>query len=356
MLVDHFIADGWRVIGPRAANGAIVYEPLRSGADLPKGLIDDQQPGSYRLTDGNPNRWFDYVVGPQNWKKWLFPAKQKLWSAEKTTDGFTVTAHEESYPKTVLFGVRPCDLSAIEILDSVFDNGDFTDTAYRERRQKTFIVTVQCARAASTCFCTSMRTGPRAKRGFDLALTELGESRDNAFLVESGSPDGDNVLTALDCPAPEKQHHDAAEKATQNAINDQSCHMPDDIRHLLRDNPEHPQWDDVADRCLSCANCTLACPTCFCSDVEDINDLSGDHTERWRSWDSCFSGAFSYIHGGSVRRSTKSRYRQWMTHKLSSWHDQFGTSGCVGCGRCIAWCPVGIDITAEAAVFAKDEE
>ena len=129
-----------------------------------------------------------------------------------------------------------------------------------------------------------------------------------------------------------------------------------DIRDLLLDNLDHPRWDAVASRCLSCANCTLVCPTCFCSAVEDTTDLSGEEAERARVWDSCFSVDYSYIHGGSVRQSGRSRYRQWMTHKLGTWFDQFGTSGCVGCGRCITWCPVGIDITEEVAAIRATEE
>ncbi|MSU91764.1 hypothetical protein GE300_19490 [Rhodobacteraceae bacterium 2CG4] len=167
-----------------------------------------------------------------------------------------------------------------------------------------------------------------------------------------GSARGAAILDLVELRAPEERHLQAAEAATKAAAESQTRRMVDNIPDLLRENPDHPHWDVVADRCLSCANCTLACPTCFCSDVEDVNDLTGDHTERWRTWDSCFTADFSYVHGGSVRRSTKSRYRQWLTHKLSTWHDQFGSSGCVGCGRCIAWCPVGIDITAEAAAFA----
>jgi formate hydrogenlyase subunit 6/NADH:ubiquinone oxidoreductase subunit I len=127
------------------------------------------------------------------------------------------------------------------------------------------------------------------------------------------------------------------------------------IKDLLYRNAEHPRWDEVATRCLSCANCTMVCPTCFCTTVEDVTDLTGEHAERWRKWDSCFTMDFSYIHGGSVRPSVKARYRQWLTHKLASWIDQFGVSGCVGCGRCITWCPAGIDITEEVRAIRDSE-
>ncbi len=127
------------------------------------------------------------------------------------------------------------------------------------------------------------------------------------------------------------------------------------LKDLLCRNYEHPRWDEVAARCLACANCTMACPTCFCTTVEDVTDLTGTHAERWRKWDSCFSLDFSYIHGGSVRSSARARYRQWMTHKLATWMDQFGTSGCVGCGRCITWCPVAIDITEEVRAIRESE-
>ena len=354
-IVDALRADGWRVIGPRLGDSAIVYDEIETADDLPRGFVDEQDGGHYRLRESGNERWFDYVVGPQNWKKWLFPARQKLWSASRTEDGFAIEPHRVDFPKTAIFGARACEIAAIEIQDRVFDNGDFADAGYRHRRDNTLIVAVQCARSAPTCFCSSMNTGPRAEAGFDIALTEL---EDGEFLVECGSDRGAEILERIDAPAAGTAAVAAAKEAaravTEQAARMQMRSMPENIAGLLKDNLEHPRWADVADRCLSCANCTLACPTCFCSDVEDVNDLSGDHTERWRVWDSCFSLDFSYIHGGAVRRSTLSRYRQWMTHKLSSWHDQFDTSGCVGCGRCITWCPVGIDITEEAAAFAAE--
>ena len=110
----------------------------------------------------------------------------------------------------------------------------------------------------------------------------------------------------------------------------------------------------MAERCLACGSCTSVCPTCFCVTTEDFTDLAAGLSRRVRRWDSCFSVDFTYIHGGNVRTSIAARYRQWLTHKLGSWHEQFGTPGCVGCGRCITWCPAGIDITEEAGVLRRD--
>ncbi|MFC2967893.1 4Fe-4S dicluster domain-containing protein [Acidimangrovimonas pyrenivorans] len=351
-LLQRLAAQGWRVIGPKPRDGAICYEEIGPG-DLPRGMTDSQQPGQYRLEPGDPGRWFDYVVGPQSWKKWLFPARQKLWSAARDGSGFTVEAPGDAWPKTAFFGVRPCEIAAMGIQDRVFDNGSFADPGYGARRAETLIVTVNCARAAETCFCAAMNTGPRAEGGYDLALTELERG---GFLLEVGSAAGAALLDGLDLAPAGPDHVEAGRAVSRATAASQSRSMPAEIAPILRDAAEHPQWELVADRCLSCANCTLVCPTCFCSDVEDSTDLSGDHAERWRVWDSCFTAEFSHVHGGSVRQSTRSRYRQWMTHKLSSWHDQFGTSGCTGCGRCIAWCPVGIDITEEAAAFAASKE
>ncbi|MGI1661477.1 4Fe-4S dicluster domain-containing protein [Palleronia sp. KMU-117] len=356
-LLAVLLGRGFRVIAPQEADGVIAYAPLSDPDGLPRGRIDEQSPGSYRLTDGDPERWFDQVVGPGSWKAWLYPARRKLWSAERSAEGLRFDTPDDPWPETVFFGVRPCELAAMERQDDVFGSGPFADGAYGRRRAGTLVVVVQCARAAETCFCASMGTGPRADAGFDLAITELASDAGPRLLVESGSDAGQAILADLAAPAAADDDLAEARRVADATARAQVRHMPAEVAEGLPRRPGAAVWDEIATRCLACANCTLACPTCFCSDVEETSDLTGEHAERWRVWDSCFSADFSYIHGGSVRPSTAARYRQWMTHKLAWWHDQFGASGCVGCGRCITWCPVGIDIVAEAtAVLACPEE
>jgi sulfhydrogenase subunit beta (sulfur reductase) len=351
---------GYTLIGPTVRQRAVVYDEIESAADLPAGVVDDQDGGTYRIAE-RPGEvgLFGHNVGPNSWKERLFVPRLRLWRARRSDDG-EVTFDEEQAetPRQAFIGVRSCDLHAILVQDRTFVEGTYVDPDYEARRNNCFIVAVNCAQAAKTCFCVSMDTGPRATTGFDLVLTELLDDGGHRFLAEVGTDAGAEVLAEVTTRASEPADERRAEAAVERAAQQQVRHLDTtDIRDLLYRNLEHPRWDDVADRCLSCGNCTMVCPTCFCSTVEDVTDLTGDGAERVRGWDSCFSLEHSYVHGGVVRASVRSRYRQWMTHKLASWIDQFGTSGCIGCGRCITWCPVAIDITEEvAAIRATDGE
>lgn len=346
---------GFRVLGPTVRDGAIVYDDLESAAELPIGWTDRQEPGTYRLERREDEARFGYAVGPHSWKQFLFPARLRLWRAR--ANGGAPVVEEDSPDETPLafIGVRACELNAIGIQDRVFTGGKFVDGDYAARRRGIFVVAVNCGEPAGTCFCVSMDAGPRVGEGYDLALTEILEG-EHRFLVEAGTPAGAEVLAELPSRPAEGADVEDATAVVDSAAARMGRTMDSvGLRDLLADNLEHPRWDDVAKRCLTCGNCTMVCPTCFCSSVEDSTDLSGTEATRTRVWDTCFSLDYSYIHGGSVRASARSRYRQWMTHKLGTWHDQFGTSGCVGCGRCIAWCPVGIDITAEVAALRGEE-
>jgi len=351
-LFDVLAAREYEVIGPTVDQEAIVYDRLTSIDDLPRGWTDVQEPGKYRLESREDQALFGYSVGPHSWKKNLFPPVSTLSVGERTEEGWQFREPEESTPRYAFLGVRACELAALQIQDRVFTGGPYVDTPYQRRRMQALVIAVNCTQAAATCFCTSMNTGPRCQQGFDLALTELSDG----FQVEVGTDLGEEILQELETVEISPAQETRAAAARQNAVDQIEREFDTtDIRDLLLSNLEHPQWNDVADRCLSCTNCTMVCPTCFCSSVEEVSDLSGDHVERERVWDSCFNVEFSYMNGGLVRNSIRNRYRQWMTHKLATWIDQFGTSGCVGCGRCITWCPVGIDLTEEVAAIPKSQ-
>jgi sulfhydrogenase subunit beta (sulfur reductase) len=353
-------ARGYTVIGPTVRDRAIVYEEIEACAELPVGWSDEQDGGHYRLVPRDDEALFAYNVGPHSWKRFQLPAHVRLWRARRGADGELTELREtpRETPRYAFVGARACELHAMGILDRVLLGGAHVDPAERARREDVFVVAVQCTQAGGTCFCASMGTGPTAREGYDLALTELLDEHGHRFVFEVGSERGAELLAEIPHARAGAGELDAADAAHARAAAQMGRELDaGEIRELLLRNYESPRWDDVAERCLACGNCTMVCPTCFCTSVEDVTDLAGQHVERHQHWDSCFTVDYSHIHGGAVRGSTRARYRQWMTHKLATWVDQFGSSGCVGCGRCITWCPVGIDITEEArAIRALEVE
>lgn len=367
-LIQSIVGRGYQIFGPTVRDGAIVYDEIQGIQDLPRGQTDHQEPARYRLESRGDDALFQYAVGPQSWKKYLHPAEVKLFEAEQNGGPFHIlNGHAPNHAKRAFFGVRACELAAIGVQDRVLLNGQFRDSIYQGRRDGVLLVAVQCTHIADTCFCASMGTGPAIESGADLILTEVVGSAAAAqagtpvppehwFLAEGVTELGREILYGLNARPSGEDDQRAAHAAVESAAAGQTRRVDTaGMRDLLYRNFEHPRWDHVAERCLACANCTMVCPTCFCTTVEDVSDVTGAHAERWRRWDSCFTINFSYIHGGSVRTSGKARYRQWMTHKLASWIDQFGTPGCVGCGRCITWCPAGIDITEELQAISGAE-
>lgn len=350
-LFEALTRRGFDIVGPTLRDGAIVYDTLVSPDELPRGWTDEQAPGRYRVRRRDDDDLFSYAVGPHSWKRRLFPPRERLWSAERTQGGFEVRPEPPPASRLAFIGVRACELAAIAIQDRVFLPQGGGDPAYAARRGSAFIVAVHCGAPAATCFCASTGSGPRAAGGFDLALTEL----PGGFVVEVGSPAGAEVLADVPHAPAGDGDWAAALAVTERAAAAQTRALDaSDAREVFARAFESPRWDHVAARCLGCANCTLVCPTCFCHTVEDVGDLTGDHAERWRRWDSCFSLEFSRLHAGQVRSSPRARYRQWLTHKLGYWQDQFGLSGCTGCGRCITWCPPGIDLTEELRALREE--
>jgi ferredoxin len=354
-MLAELARDGWRVVGPTVRDGAVVYAEIRGIADLPAGVGDAQEAGRYRLVRRNDGALFGFASASQSFKPEFFAPRSQLLQIRRHGRSFEAESVSAPPSKLALIGARGCDLAGIAVQDRTFVDGHYRDPDYVSRRAETFVVAVHCGQAGGTCFCVSMGTGPRVRAAFDLALTELlgGEHR---FLVEVGSDRGGALLARLERrPATDEDRRTADAIVERTAQSMGRTMEAKGVPELLLRNLEHPRWNDVAARCLSCTNCTLVCPTCFCSSVEDTTDLAGETAERWRRWDSCYTLDHSYLHGGSVRPTIRGRYRQWLTHKLATWWDQFGTSGCVGCGRCITWCPTGIDLTEEvAAIRATD--
>jgi ferredoxin len=362
LLVKAVLARGYRAVGPVLSDGAITLREITGASDLPAGWRDHQAPGSYKLTQDGDGSVFAWAVGPDSLKAQVFPPRSTIWRA-KPPD-YHVEEVPDTEPPVAVIGAKPCDLAALGVLGRALDGPSVADPTFHKRRRATFVVAVECTRPASTCFCVAMGTGPGIADNFDVALTELGPNKGGngsggtryaRFLARAGSQLGREVIAAL----PQRPARDADNAERVSLLSKAASRMgrgvdTSGLPELMARNLSNPRWDDVAQRCLACGNCTAVCPTCFCANFEDTTNLDGT-VERRRTWASCSDLAYSYVHGGPVRSSIKSRYRQWATHKFSWWWDQFGTSGCVGCGRCITWCPAGIDITEEiAALRASD--
>jgi ferredoxin len=349
-LIQTLRKQGYEVLGPTVVNSTIVIRPIHSADQLPRGVRDEQDGGTYRLVEGDPELTFDYNIGPDGPKSHLYPSELLLFEFHVDHDRFVVDRASPDVPRLAFLGVRPCELAAVAVQDRVFGTAEpemfrcESETWYTQAREQALFIAVNCTRAGGTCFCQSWGTGPKATEGFDLALTELR----TGFVTEVGSQRGAALTDQLPMRAANPTELELAELKVQHAREQMGRHLDTEgIPELLERNLEHPEWEHVARRCLSCGNCTMVCPTCFCCTVTDSSCLEEDRTARTRRWESCYTHQFSYITTGPERNTIRGRYRHWLRHKLGTWWDQFGTSGCVGCGRCITWCPVGIDMTEE---------
>lgn len=348
-LIAALAADGRQVVGPSRRGDVIDLDEVQSVTDLPTGIADEQAPGRYRLQATDEPLVFSHTVTATSPRRWLHPPHEALVRIRRVDGSFVVDPPPTDDAPLALVGIRPCDVHGIDVADRVARAGG--DHRAVARRAATFVVAANCTRAGETCFCVSTGTGPEATTGHDLALTEIHDADGHRFLVDSATDRGAELLARVPSTPATDQDSQAAAAGIEHARIQQRALETEGLHDALLGVLEHPRWDDVADRCLSCGNCTLVCPTCFCTTVEDRTDLLGEWTERSRRWESCFSLDHSHLGEGSVRDTVHHRYRQWLTHKLATWEDQFGESGCVGCGRCITWCPVGIDLTEEVSAL-----
>lgn len=344
------LSKSHRIIGPKIENDVLILTET-GFEDIPSGYKDRQKPGSYKISKENENDIFSFSIGPDSFKRFFHPPMKELFNFKKTKKAISLTPVLKNEKPLALIGVRACDISAIKLYDRVFLEGVVRDSNYESLRKDALIIGVNCLYPGDNCFCSSMGTGPEIKDNFDIAITELKD----CFLMEIGSVAGKKIIEGL--PSDRVEESDMNEKASVI----ENCRRlikksvrAEELPWLIYKNLEHPRWSDIARRDLECGNCTQVCPTCFCNSSYDYLQLSGVANKsseisgvRVMKWDSCFSRNFARVHGGNFRPSRRARFRQWMSHKLAYTFEQFGLTGCVGCGRCITWCPAGIDITQE---------
>nr|HAT8714862.1 sulfite reductase subunit A [Legionella jordanis] len=354
-LLDVLKQDGFSCVGPQVRDGAIVFDRLDDVRQLPWGVGDEQLPGEYQLKTSELHRAFAWSNGPQAIKPILFKPRETVWQVKRNESGKLEFLPQEAMEMPVaIIGVRSCDLVAMAIQDEVFINNKYVDSRYKTRRDSLFVVAVNCSYSSKNCFCVSAGTGPEVRNPFDLLMTELQQG----FVIRSGSVRGEHALRQLNLNQASSIQLQQEQQEIEQCARMQSKRIPlnnqSGLKDLLFANLNHPRWDDVAQRCLSCGNCTLVCPTCFCHSESDEPNLDGSGSQHLREWDSCFTAGHSYLAGKPIRDDIKKRYRQWLTHKVGSWFEQFDSSGCVGCGRCVTWCPVGIDITEELSAISGE--
>ena len=364
------LTEDYDVFGPVVRDGAIVVRPIESIEDLPIGSTTIATPGHVELVSRDDRARFGWALPAQSWKPLVHPPRVRTMTLRRSPgDGAVSVAIAGRRSRRQAFvGMRPCELAALERLDTVLvERPPIPDPTYLARRGDAFFVVVNCGSPADTCFCTSMDTGPHVDErsaGHDLEMTEIIDATDGGadprYVVQPISERGRTVVDRLvddGFATPSTIADDDGIDAVRVAATEQITRRLDahGVRKRLPLEHDAAAWNEIAETCLACGNCTAVCPTCFCTTIDDVGDLTGRTVDRWRSWESCFSLEFSRLGSHSVRTSLASRYRQWMTHKLGSWHDQFGEGGCVGCGRCTAWCPVGIDFVHEATRVSADQ-
>lgn len=309
------LAEEYLVIAPVQKEGIVQFSAIKNGAEACLTFANTKKPG----------------------KEILFPQSEELYSYTIDTEGVRMQANVDQ-KETIVFGMRPCDVKSLVLLDNVFKNDQYQDVYYLTRRANTLIVGLGCNEPAATCFCSNMACGPFAKEGSDIFLTDIGE----AYVAEGISEKGQALLAKLGLGSATAEQKALANQLQAETKADGGVNIAG-IAEKLGGMFEHPFWDSLHEKCLGCAACTYLCPTCHCFDIADeAADCNGC---RVRNWDACMFPLFT-LHGSghNPRPNGKARWRQRLMHKFNYFVDRYNATACVGCGRCIKNCPVNLDI------------
>lgn len=335
------IPEDHQVIGPVEQKWAVNLAPVSSASALATGVGAEEKRASYRLTREPGNSDLSGARPMNSPKSFNFLSREPLLTAERINGETRFETPAIETRKKAFFGLHSCDIAGLFVMDRTFSKR-YGDPAYDSRRENTLVIGVGCSKPGANCFCSTFDTGPDLKSGFDIGLTWLGDK----YLVEVATEAGERIVSAL--PKEPAGPDAMRERDKKTADARRSMTKAFDLKKaltVLNDNYDHPYWNEPSERCLSCGNCINVCPTCYCYRVVDETSLDGKTATRTRVWDACQHLEFSAVHGGNFRPERVDRIRQWVNHKINWTIEQYGVSGCVGCGRCITWCPTAIDIT-----------
>lgn len=292
------------------------------------------------------NKPFTLVKATVPPKDAVLPHCETLFTYKKSKQGDnkSIELTETNNPQnTVIFACRPCDARGFTVLDRPYMQGPFVDPYYKNKREKLTVISFTCPSGASTCFCHWIGSGPTSSEGSDILVTRT----EKGLVLESVTDKGEEILKksklddAKDLANTVKDLHKKAIDSLEKAPD-----LTKSQQNLAKIFANEEFWEKETDRCLSCGACTYFCPTCYCFTITDEGEPESEKGgKRLRSWDSCMSSMFTREASGHNPRKKKGlRMRNRVSHKFSTYPENWGTFSCNGCGRCITNCPVHLDI------------
>ena len=317
-----------------------LFNKIKESAKLYIPVDGDNQVAYKEFQDGM--KMSDALKTNRSAKDFFFPQTENLMEFKTEGKNIEVIDTREVSEDFVIFGVRACDVMSLEVLDRVF-LVDPQDSYYSTKREHGLIVSMACTRPGETCFCQTFGIDPSAPKG-DIECYKTSD----AIYLEAVTEKGKKLLEKLDT-------------VTENCDTKEVDKQKEEIKEVMKKLPladlkadkfgkgntdkyfNAPEWSTLSESCLGCGTCTFVCPTCQCYDIKDFN--TGHGVKRFRCWDSCMYSDFTLMAHGNSRLSQKERFRQRFMHKLVYFPDNNdGMFSCVGCGRCLAKCPISMNI------------
>lgn len=276
-------------------------------------------------------------------KQLFLPQSERLFSIERDGEKVTLDSRGPLKKKRIILGAKSCEVKGLELLANVYGSAEHPDELFLDRKKNTIIIGLTCDKPADTCFCIALGVNPVEEKGMDIVLTKI----NGEFVIKSFTRQGEDLLKEYGnlLEDASKEELDKKKKLEEVIPGKQNVSLDlSGIKSKLDNGFDHPVWEEENLRCIACGACAYLCPVCQCFDIHDETGKGGA-LARYRTWDTCMSPDFTQMAGGHNPRAKKrNRFRQRFMHKFKYYPDLFNTPGCTGCGRCIQFCPVNIDI------------